>query len=229
MSKIKLRNIELSTYIKETAKETGAALFIVNTMKRNKGQILFSCMGELGSPQTVKIPATWIPVDLTEQAQREKLINSTEFKALLRKGVVTIVAAEVTEEKARLGFIGAEKALRRPECQAEYEAVLKATGSEASINLAEESGLDLDAERKGQDSSKNTEREASDLALSLVAREEAGEPEETLINAFRTRMAEFTEQDLRYVADKATSAGLTKLALESLEEEDNEDGGISLG
>ena len=226
---MKLRNIELSTYIKETNDETGAALFIVNTMKRNKGQILFSCMGELGNPQSVKIPATWIPVDLTEQAQREKLINSTEFKSLLRKGIVTIVAANVTDEKKKLGFIGAEEALKRPECRSEYEAVLKATGSVAVENLAEDKGLDLDAGRKNQNNDKNTEREASDLALSIVAREEGGEPEDTLLNAFRTRLNEFSEDDLRYIGNNATGANLTKLALENLEDNNDDEDGLSLG
>jgi len=227
--KIKLRNVELSTYIKETKDETGSALFIVNTMKRNKGQILFSCMGELGSPQTVKVPATWIPVDLTEQAQREKLINSTEFKALLRKGVITIVMANVSDEKAKLGFIGAEDALKRPECRAEYDSVLAATGSVATASLSEEEGLDLDGARKSSESSMDHERQASDMALSIVAREEGGEPEETLVNAFRTRMGEFSESDLKYIADNVTGSSLTKLALEALEDDNTDVDGINLG
>lgn len=226
---IKLRTIELATYVKETKDEVGSGLYVVNTMKRNKGKILFSCMGELGKPSTVVIPATWIPVDLTEQAQREKLIDSTEFKSLLRKGVIAIVSETVTPEKKKLGFIGASEALKLPECAEEYKAVLAATGGTSVDTLQDDSALDLNSVRKGQEQG-GSEREASDLALSIISREMSNESEDTLVNAFRTKLSEFDEADLRYIAENATGSTLKRLAVEALEgESDDDEESLSIG
>lgn len=219
---MKLRGIDLSTYIAQTKDVDGAPLFVVNNTPQ-KGRLLFSCVGEAGIPTTVKVLDTWVPLDLTTQAQRSKLIESTAFKDLLRKNALKIVAAEVEEAYAQRGFIGAEEALTQPDVKDEYERVMSLLGtvSHTIASSSDEDVVDLNKERSGGRVS--SEQVASDIALSLIAREEADEEEQTIINAFRTKMSVFTIDDLIYISSKSKIAKIKELAagmINDLKEDD---------
>ena len=137
---MKLRGIDLSTYIEQTKEHEGASLFVINNTPK-RGRLLFQCAGETGSSTVVKVLNTWVPIDLTTQAQRSKLIQSTSFKDLLRKGALKIVAAEVDEVYAKKGFIGAEAALQTKDVKDEYERVMKLMGTVIERISSVESGL----------------------------------------------------------------------------------------
>lgn len=227
---MKLRAIELSTYIKSTKDAEGAPLFVINNTPQ-RGRLLFQCAGETGKAVVVRVLDTWVPIDLTTQAQRSKLIESTSFKDLLRKGALKIVAAEVNEDYKAKGFIGAEEALRTDDVKDEYERVMQLLGtvSTSVASASDDEAVDLNKARAGQHAGRS-EAEASDLALSIITREEGGEEESVIINAFRNRMATFSVQDLTYIAAKSKIAKIKELAAGLLknDEDDGEDS-VTLG
>lgn len=225
---MKLRSIELSTYIEETKEDSGASLFVINSMKQ-RGKLLFSCSGETGATATIKVPDTWVPIDLTTQAQRDKLMVSTQFKDLLRKGALKIVAASVSDVYKAKGFMGAEDALKETDVKEEYENVMASLGTimNTITSIEDDEAVDLNVGRAGNNAHKS-EQKASDIALSLISREEAGEPDNVILNAFRTKMGAFTPDDLRYIATKSKNSKIKELAAELLNADDDLDGEITL-
>ena len=69
---------------------------------------------------------------------------------------------------------------------------------------------------------------ASDIALSIIGREEAGEDDTAILNAFRNRMSDFTPQDLTYIAGKSKIAKIKELAAELLNNADDDGDAIQL-
>lgn len=226
---MKLRGIDLSAYIESTKELEGAPLFVINNTPK-RGRLLFQCAGETGASTVVKVLDTWVPIDLTTQAQRSKLIQSTSFKDLLRKGALKIVAAEVDEVYAKKGFIGAEEALQSREVKDEYERVMQMMGTviDSVVSTEDDDAIDLNKARAGANAG-NAEQHASDIAQSIIGREEAGEEDTAILNAFRNRMSDFTVQDLTYIAGKSKIAKIKELAAELLNNDDDDEDSINLG
>jgi hypothetical protein len=214
---MKLRRIELTTYIKETSGLEGAPLYVVNAMTSKKGNILFKCKGELEGIDLVKVPCTWIPVDLTEQAQRDKLIQCTEFKSLLRKGVIVIVSDQIPDNYKKKGFTDASEALKLPICVQENKDISAGLGLVVHESMPQENeAFDLSSNRLGKDTRAEVNRHASPLAQSLISREMNNDPEETILNAMRTKVLDLTRADLDYILANATGAQIKSFAMETI-------------
>ena len=78
-------------------------IFVVNTSDKikngsasqRKGEISFMVTSLVsGKTSAVKIPNTWVPFDLSMQAQKLDIINSNEFLSLVSKSMIRILKTE---------------------------------------------------------------------------------------------------------------------------------------
>jgi hypothetical protein len=63
-------------------------LFIKNNIKGNHGILLFEIKDKSGKPVGIRLPKTWVPIDLMLFVDRESIKSSNDLRKLHRKGVI---------------------------------------------------------------------------------------------------------------------------------------------
>jgi hypothetical protein len=61
--------------------------------KQNKGELVFTTATETGKID-IRLPDTWIPVDLSKYASIDDIAKSNDLRNLMRKGLVILIPAE---------------------------------------------------------------------------------------------------------------------------------------
>lgn len=92
-TEIKLKELNLRAL--ELSKDT--RLYVLNKC-RPRGEILMSVTRPNGREQTVTVPATWIPVDLTLQSRFQEILDSPDFRRAVARGFVVPVDADEAEK-----------------------------------------------------------------------------------------------------------------------------------
>lgn len=92
--------IKKYTTLAEVEAQTKGPLYVLNaTTGALKGRLMFNIPKANGQGyDLIRVPLTFIPVDVTEEAPRDRIIHSTEFRATLGKGLIKLP----TPEYARL-------------------------------------------------------------------------------------------------------------------------------
>ena len=156
-------------------------IWVLNNVKKpNIGPLAINVVSDDGSAYMVTVPATFIPVDLTLQAQRAHILASRDFRIAALNGTLKIVDGAEAEE-----ILGTNEAAKEAERLRQQRTVQAARGSES---FAEQETVEETEERRR-------------LRLLLEAR---GEPA-ALIN--RLRLEELSQDDWRFVAATARSLG----------------------
>ncbi len=77
--------------LSELERDSGMSVFVVNKSDP-KGNINFSVSDGMGGIMVVRVPVTWVPIDLTTQATKEAIIKSPHFRKLVSTGMLGIVS-----------------------------------------------------------------------------------------------------------------------------------------
>lgn len=79
-------------------KKTGA-IWVLNTSKgEGRSEVMFTVAKVNGRDHdTVVIPITWLPIDLTQQVTRKQLMESSDFRKGIVQGNLTLVADETAQ------------------------------------------------------------------------------------------------------------------------------------
>jgi hypothetical protein len=85
--------------IRELEESTAGSVFAVNNSPRShRGDILFSTPKMHGNGiDAVRVVKTWIPQDLTEQVTKQQLLNSSEFRKTVSKGLIRLINPEYAD------------------------------------------------------------------------------------------------------------------------------------
>ncbi len=88
------------TSIGELEKTDKGPIFVLNNLKGEyKGMIVVPVARRNGNGHDViRIPPTFIPVDLTQQVGKVQLLESTEFRQTVSKGLIRLVTREYAEQ-----------------------------------------------------------------------------------------------------------------------------------
>lgn len=114
---------------------------------QTKGHLIFS-IGEGGSVTNIRIPNTWVPVNLLEYGNLDEVKNSTSLRALMRARLLVLV----TEESAK-------DIKNQPNFRAEYQRFMDSMKSMSDV----ESVLDEEIEiNTGMSSTTPTEEVEKD-------------------------------------------------------------------
>lgn len=89
-----------SVSISDLEKSNNSAVWVFNmsgsstTSSTGRGVINVSVNDGVGNKIPIRIPITWVPIDLTTQATKSALLTSPDFRKLASKGVLKLISDE---------------------------------------------------------------------------------------------------------------------------------------
>lgn len=145
---------------------------------------------------TLRVPATWLPVCLTEQIPRAQLLASAEFRQSVSSGILILIdpayAQEVLEQDGAV-----EEQARLRETEQRVRDALSARGLHTdNVSLISGAELASTTPNSGQEIAANE----LDPAFVIFFESLAEKTDMDTMNAIRTR-ARFRRQEIRYMAN----------------------------
>lgn len=87
-----------SMSMRELEKSEDLSVFCLNVTEGvNRSQILFSVPSPMGTADTVIVPVTWIPVELTALVSKEQLMAASAFRRAISNGLIALITPEYAE------------------------------------------------------------------------------------------------------------------------------------
>jgi hypothetical protein len=167
------------------------SLYVVNSSSP-KGNITFEVSDGMGGKQSILIPTTWVPIDLTTQGQKASVLSSPQFRRLLAAGLLKIPSAgHIKSLQAKSGY--AQESAKAYNNLAATEGFFQGEMSPAARAVVE-----------GE--------KTSGFILSLVASEDVDESE--VLNTLTLREDELTEDDVKYLLNNSKHAKVKAWAAE---------------
>lgn len=112
-------------------------LWVLNTTSGEKrAMLVIGLSAKDGARESLRVPVTWLPLNLTEQHTRESILQSPNFRRALAQGAITAI----TEEQAMAEFSreGAE------EERARVRRIDSGAMTDDAITVAEAAGTELE-------------------------------------------------------------------------------------
>ncbi len=196
-----MKNITLSEFERD---ETQKSLYCINTTKgRSRGQVIFSVprAGTMGM-ESVIIPPTFIPIELTAQANRDQLLASTDLRKAIAKGLIELVSSVDA-----ISFMGTD-----PHAKIEFNRL--ANAQEYQRNVMTATHMDDVPEHNIVDPAmqefaapihydmENAVDSVTGSIVHLIGMLQESKDDTDAIASVRA-MGELTTQDLKYIYEKA--------------------------
>lgn len=127
-----IANVDLSgsVTLADIEESTSRRIFVTNVSEKitggEKAEVLFAVQRpNSNQTDTVTVPATWLPIDLCTMVSRNQLLDSSDFRRALQRGVLRLMTEESADmllardsakgEQARLDEkrLATESAIRR--------------------------------------------------------------------------------------------------------------------
>jgi hypothetical protein len=208
MSKLKV--ITLATYDKNYGTDKSAALFLIN---RSDGRLTMNVLNDQNRPDTIIIPQSFAPIDVTAIVPRVNLLQNSTFKRF-----INIKYLAVVDNKDVMALLRSDKDLA-----AEYQRVNTGGAEiEEEIELAGLTGT------SGPSKLADNQAKVSNNFLDGIVMEcqsiEAGDQAKRsqniagLVTSFKQKAMSFSVADLREFINEVPSTELRNLALEQIEE-----------
>ncbi len=171
-----------------------------NDQRRQLMLVVPSLQGNTSN--TVIIPRTFIPINLTEQVSKKQLVQSSDFRRAVASGLLIL-----TEEES------ANSILQRKGAIVESERLRKE--ARKARDLLSQANMAVVAEGESTsatDNSENTQliRDVSPAAMQVMA-DTKGRQQVEIKNSLQN-IGNLTQRDFEYVLSNATEQGLSKLA-----------------
>ena len=196
---MKLVPIELGTYLKKYGEDPSAGLWVINRTNP-RGNLGFSCIGELNRPTSVFVPCTFIPIDLTTMLPRNRLLESSSFRRQLSRNSIAIVD---NEQVAQL-FATSKLA------QDEHARINKIFGNGGDIEIVTEA---YDVEKESG-ASRSLSAAGSEFASEVISRSAEGEDAESLIDLIMNRVDQLTKADMMQIVNSVSDSRLKEKCAE---------------
>lgn len=205
-----VRKITLNRYNELTKDNPVAPLYVVNVGKP-RGMVAFNLTDDVGSPVAVVVPATFIPIDLTEQVTRESLLRSTQFRRLLSRDFLAIVREDSAEEYLQSSLAKTEiKRLRKLNI---------ASIGESSADEQEEEEIELDGRQSAKqifESDANSKEDAF-VIMFLADCDNPEVSDEDLESQFLSTGLDLPQEHLQRLAESVTRSNVRDLILQAME------------
>lgn len=146
--KIVPSKVKKYTTLEDIEKNSKGPLYVINATSNPNGRLTFSIPKASGQGHDpVRIPKTFIPIDISLDATRKRIIDSSEFRTTVAKGLLKLPTREYAElllnseegqeelrrvenERAQLNAVVENMAVREDSDEEEY-ADVKSAGSKA--------------------------------------------------------------------------------------------------
>ena len=183
-------------------------LYIINTSDLNNTQPrgeLYITIRNGDRDQIIKIPNTWIPIDLSAYAAREAILNSPEFRQALQRGRMEAINSKVAEEVLATESAQEEKSLLS--IKENY------TDPDAQASAIERAGLDNPVAQSNAArqlaTGQGTLEGVQPQVVGLVTRE--GITDRDMVTGLRN-LGNMTEKDYHYVMSQINTNEMPRVA-----------------
>lgn len=194
--------------VPEALKLDDISLYVFNTVKPG-GNINLTVKGDDGVMQTVVVPKTFIPVDMTLFIGRENLLNNQIFRRLVLRGDLVIVE---TKE--------AEKAIaKHPRAVAEQSRILASNTdySDQAANLPETISMIVAGDDKALAGKERSKAEIKPFAAGIVGRAMAADCDVAdLMADIEANISELSIDDLEYIATNVEDQSLKQFIIDQI-------------
>ncbi|UAW96716.1 hypothetical protein pEaSNUABM22_00229 [Erwinia phage pEa_SNUABM_22] len=209
----KVQPITLTTYNERYGQNPVAPMYVANRTDP-RGNVMFSAQDDMGQPVPVLVPATFIPIDLTQQATKESLLKSTHLRRALQRNQLVIIDTESAENYLRTSSL-AKAEMRN----------LNKMGSAIAADLGEEGG-ELAAIDLGGAAKRNVQFEGGTQysenqfvnAFIVRAAEDSEESDDNLQREFLSRGINLPVSELNILREHITRPAIVELIMQALED-----------
>lgn len=158
-------------------------VYVVN--KTNpKGNISIVVPDGMGNQVSVRIPITWIPIDLTTQATKKSLLATPAFRSLVARKYIDLINPDSALEY-----------LEDPEAAKEMARIFKQANVE-SIGAPTENNNALSAELELEEGNINP------IAMNIALAKDL--EEDDALRLLRTNESSLVKADFQYIAENST-------------------------
>lgn len=168
--------------IQEAERATTTSVWVLN-YSQPKGNLHFGVADGMGGQLIVKIPVTWIPIDLTTQASKSVLLGNPVFRRFAMQGLLRLV-----DEESALKLMDSEQA--KEEARRIY--------SVDSLPIAQNT---LTAPDKVKGVQMEAMGNVSGFAMNLANTTDVGEDQ--IMNSLIGQESALTKADFQYIAQNS--------------------------
>ncbi|QZE59471.1 hypothetical protein MPK66_gp227 [Erwinia phage pEa_SNUABM_2] len=211
--KVKVQPITLTAYNEKYGQDVVAPMYVANRTEP-RGNVMFSAQDDMGQPVPVLVPATFIPIDLTQQATKESLLKSTHLRRALQRNQLVIIDTESAEHYLRTS------ALAKSEM-----ANLNKMGSAIAADLGEEGGtlaaIDLGgAARRQVHFEGGTQYSENQFVNAFIVRaaDDSDESDDNLQREFLSRGINLPTSELEILRKHITRPAIVELIMQALDD-----------
>lgn len=192
--------------IRQAETNNDSRLYVIN-QANPRGNINITITGTGGERHTLHIPVTFIPVDLSNQAEKELILKNPNFRRIHAKGLIAIVDGD-----------DAEKFLQRPEIAREFariygdHALLPNAAGHVDISTVQ------DTLTPGEQATVEDRALASGISpfvVNMIGRAESGESPADLIADLDAQLTTLDIASVRFLADNTTVPQIKEWAVEA--------------
>jgi hypothetical protein len=217
-----IKTLELSVFNRLYGSDPTAPMYVLNRSgnvagpnktAKSRGIILTNVTNDDNTQSIIKVPVTFLPIDLTTQAPLHSLLKSTTIKQALSLGNLVIadtksvVAAMRGSQRARdeyLKLFGAE-----------WRSPITDEGEESDIDMSDIA--DEDAQNTLQAVAGTTTQWSENQAVNdLIIASLGGEEGDAIMSAILNQIDLFSSEDLNCIAQHVTDSSVKEFCLSSL-------------
>jgi len=190
-------------------------VWCLNTTRGNKrGEVVFTVPklnGNVGL-DTISVPASFLPFELTSRVHKNQLINSSEFRRAVSSGAVSII--DNNEAESLLQEDGAEEEVARLKKNEELvDATINSIAMASNIQVDDKAGK----QQQEAELAKNANMASVNAQIiELVTRSNGGESSQTILNSLRS-MGALTQQEYEFIVKEAKDSKIKKFAASKIQ------------
>ncbi len=193
--------------IRQAEKSDDSRLFVVNKCKP-AGNVNLTITGSGGERDSVQVPQTYIPVDLSNHAEKVNILRNPNFRRLVSQNHLEIVEPDAAEAFLRTEGVqhevkrvyGVHALVLQPESEVVIESDTINTGD---VVTAEDRALKLGY---------------NPFVVNMMQRINSGEENpQDLISELDSRLNELKVDEIRFMADNVSEPKIKEWASETLQ------------
>lgn len=217
----KVKTLTLNSYMDKYGDDKVASLYVLNRTSKPKGNIAFNSVDEMNRSACVFIPATFIPIDLTEIVTREGLFQNKDFKRNLSSGRLVIVDNESVEAYFR-GNKTAKAERARLQGMTDSADVPEVYGDGDEIDLAgggRDSRKNIDVQIDEIEATGNDAEALDGMFVSAFIErcgETSGESDENLVSEFLQRGIDLPKEQMQYMLDNIQREAVREMIIDAM-------------
>lgn len=218
---MKVQTLELVTYNARYGKDPTSPLYVLNRTggKANadsnigqRGNLYANVINDDNSYAIIKVPVTFIPIDLTTQAPLHTLLKSTTLRQAFTSGALVIADPKSVQDMM------ANSQRARDEYKRLFGVEWRSVSSDADLDMSEMADADesLNTVRGNEVADQSTKTYSNNQIVDdLIKRSLAGESSDVIIASILNQLDMIPTEELQVIALNVTDSAVKDFCIEN--------------